>query len=338
MSESNESPQNIAHRIKSVHAKLRQECYGTNLAQSREIWACHKRDESLLSNYASDMLTLATQHWPQEPRAKNVSRNTWIHAQIQDYFHGEKAKKVWDRIRKKASLSPLSPNDPDLRSLTAPKVLDVGSCYNPLSRLAPDWRICAIDLAPAPNSGVIACDFLTVDLIQGHTLDKADLTALPLAYFDAVVFSLLLEYLPTPQLRYEACQRAYDVLRPGGILVIVTPDSSHQAKNFSLMRSWRIALCGLGFTRMTYEKLPHLTGLTYLKLGSSEFQALCRDEAQKEAQKLDLDYELINPETDLMYIPQDRTISANEGEDKAPDEPRNDDELVTLFSVLPAQL
>ncbi|XP_059080879.1 S-adenosylmethionine sensor upstream of mTORC1-like [Tigriopus californicus] len=333
------SPQSIASRIKSVHAKLRQDCHGSNQEQAREIWACHTRDQSLLSHYASDMYTLATEYWPQEDA--QVSRNTWIHAQVQQYFQGGLEQKVWQRIRKKVPSTASDPPDPVLGPLKGPQVLDVGSCYNPLSLLAPDWSICAIDLAPTPQTGVYTCDFLAVDLVpslkgEGLQLDKAQVTALPLDYFEVVVFSLLLEYLPTPLLRYEACQRAYDVLRPGGILVIVTPDSSHQAKNFSLIRSWRIALCGLGFTRVTYEKLPHLTGLTFLKLGSPDFQSLCQDEARREAQKLALDLEAIHPKLDLMVIPQDRTILSMQNEDNEVQvETRNEDELAALFSHLP---
>ena len=53
-------------------------------------------------------------------------------------------------------------------------------------------------------------------------------TGLPKGRYDVVIFCLLLEYLPTPGMRYEAVRRAADLLADYGLLVIVTPDSSHQ--------------------------------------------------------------------------------------------------------------
>ena len=56
-------------------------------------------------------------------------------------------------------------------------------------------------------------------------------TGLPRDHFDVVVFCFLLEYLPTPAMRYDAVKKAAAVLADYGLLVIVTPDSSHQVDN-----------------------------------------------------------------------------------------------------------
>jgi len=54
------------------------------------------------------------------------------------------------------------------------------------------------------------------------------ITTLPREYYHVVVFSLLLTYVPCPHKRWELCKRAFKVLRTDGLLLIVTPDSSHQ--------------------------------------------------------------------------------------------------------------
>merc|ERR1712039_461162 len=75
--------------------------------------------------------------------------------------------------------------------------------------------------------------------------------------FDVVIFCLLLSYLPTPSLRYDCCKRARQLLRPDGLLVIITPDSNHLAKGAARMKAWRQAIEALGFQRWRYEKLKH---------------------------------------------------------------------------------
>ena len=120
------------------------------------------------------------------------------------------------------------------------RALDVGSCYNPFGNV--DFMdTSAIDLSPA-NPNVHKCDFLTVPLTDDDEIwfsrevresgSKIDtVTGLPKDRYDVVIFSLLLEYLPTPGLRYEAVRRAAELLTEYGLLVIVTPDSSHQVCN-----------------------------------------------------------------------------------------------------------
>jgi SAM-dependent methyltransferase len=81
--------------------------------------------------------------------------------------------------------------------------------------------------------------------------------------FDAVIFCLLLSYMPSPQLRYECCRRARTLLKPGGLLLIVTPDSNHVAKGAARMKRWRGAVEALGFRRWRYEKLKHAHAMAF---------------------------------------------------------------------------
>ena len=67
--------------------------------------------------------------------------------------------------------------------------------------------------------------------------------------FEVVVFCLLLEYLPLPKMRHAICRKAAEVMTDWGILLIVTPDSSHQGKNELQMKCWRLALLKMGLVR-----------------------------------------------------------------------------------------
>jgi hypothetical protein len=114
---------------------------------------------------------------------------------------------------------------------------------------------------------------------------------LPRESFHVVVFSLLLEYFPAPYQRWISCQRAHELLMYNGILVIVTPDSSHQNRNASQMKSWKIAIESLGFKRWRYIKQEHIHCMVFRKIELTD----------KDKQESFL--KGITP--DMIYIPQD---------------------------------
>ncbi len=145
-----------------------------------------------------------------------------------------------------------------------------------------------------------------MDRDAGLELRDGRVTSLPGHHYDAVLFSLLLEYLPVPEMRLRACAQATKVLKSGGLLVIVTPDSSHQGKNQEQLRRWRAALASLGMARAYYDKLEHLHCMAYTKMdfppGLHEY---CKGEHARYLRS-----KLADPEEkleSLMTIPQDRT-------------------------------
>ena len=70
-------------------------------------------------------------------------------------------------------------------------------------------------------------------------------------YYDVVVFSLLLSYLPCTVQRMTCCMNAHRVLQPHGLLLVVSPDSSHQNRHAALMKDWRHCVESVGFHRYT---------------------------------------------------------------------------------------
>ena len=110
---------------------------------------------------------------------------------------------------------------------------------------------------------------------------------LPSGIFHIIVFSLLLSYFPSAVQRWECCRKAHRLLCTNGILLIVTPDSSHQNKNSAMIKSWKTGIESLGFVRWKYLKHTHLHCMAFRKV------APCHS------------YNHGNGSAEMMYIPQD---------------------------------
>ncbi|XP_039285854.1 S-adenosylmethionine sensor upstream of mTORC1 isoform X2 [Nilaparvata lugens] len=268
----------LANTIKETHVKLRK------AARERggdEAWQMHVKDEDTLKEYASAMHKLATEHW--DKNDKNVSRIQWVVQFCSEYFknggqlRAEQREENLHRVFKKIDLSEESFEqdlyrennncDKELESGDKLCLLDVGSCYNPFKNFDIFDHVIAVDLVPATED-VMQCDFLNLDIdfdSSSITTTESPCKKLPASYFNVVVFSLLLEYLPCKKQRWTCCVKACKLLKPNGLLIIITPDSKHASANSKLMKSWRLALAGLGFILVKSEKHQHLNCLAYRK-------------------------------------------------------------------------
>lgn len=207
------------------------------------------------------------------------------------------------------------------------KLLDVGSCYNPFGNVE-FFEVTAVDLAPSSEE-VLQCDFLSMKIGQENIYsdNKDEVLQLEICSFDTVVFCLLLEYLPSPEQRYSCCEKAYNLLKNGGLLLIVTPDSKHVGANAKFMKSWRHVLANLGFMRIKYEKVPHAHCLVFRKCFYKEVAT--RWASMKKSSK---DDELFQSENKI-FIPQDFTTVIEE--DKVASVPDDEDTTFNLYNELP---
>lgn len=260
-----EEHQELVSVIRGVHEKLRLD-YQTN-GDGDRVWRDHCEDVETRSKYAASMLQLATTIWPYRDRIE------WCHHTMREYFFGGGLERSLQRHYRKMSLqcpeSILKQSREDL-GLKEEQVhlLDVGSCYNPFSAYT-DIDAIAIDLTPATED-VIECDFLKLkvmprgaDNLAGSL--KTPLEALPESSFHVVVFCLVLEYLPSCTQRWSFCRKAASLLKPNGLLFVVTPDSKHQQRNAAMIASWRKALEHIGLLRVRYEKRQHLHCMAFRK-------------------------------------------------------------------------
>lgn len=287
------------------------------------------------------MQKLATTYWA-DNNLKNGTycRMEWIKTQCKEYFVNGGKEKYDKREQDIHTKMVLKKSDDENCTFESDKIrtedrlnkqrisiLDVGSCYNPLS-VDDAFEVTAIDLIPA--MGVFRCDFLNVAIGREKILsrDACEIHQLPVNSFHAVIFSLLLEYLPCPKQRYICCRNAYDVLKIGGILIIVSPDSKHVGANAKLMKSWRYTLSRLGFMRIKYEKLRHIHCLAFRKCA-------CKNVATRwcELQHFSEDDKKYISETKI-FIPQDFQAACVEGKQEKLDE-YNETDLASIFSELP---
>ncbi|GLH03387.1 S-adenosylmethionine sensor upstream of mTORC1 [Gryllus bimaculatus] len=131
---------------------------------------------------------------------------------------------------------------------------------------------------------------------------------------------------------------AYHILKPEGLLFIISPDSKHASANASLMRQWRICLAYLGFTRVVYEKLPHIHCMAFRK----NCHVVASQQWARRAMSQKNEYflmENIDNVHELLKIPQDDTeyLIAEVVEQPIRSDEDNS-ELVDMFEELPQDL
>ena len=140
---------------------------------------------------------------------------------------------------------------------------------------------------------------------------------LPSELFHVVVFSLLLSYFPSAVQRWKCCCKAHKLLRLNGLLLIITPDSSHQNKNAAMMKSWKTGIESLGFVRWKYEKQTHLHCMAFRKV------APCHSCNRN------------NGDAEMMYIPQDFQEEEDGGSYASWQGEEDESVIMECFSELP---
>ena len=171
-------------------------------------------------------------------------------------IYARSAPVVGDKAWSKATVRWITEQlHPDVR------LLDVGSSYGPWST----WPNCvSLDLAPAaPN--VYKADFLALRIENGlasscYVSPEGELQSLCGSFFDSVVLSLVLSFLPTPQLRRQMLERARRCLRPMGSLFVIEKTSLVPRKGGGAREIFQEALEAAGFRCLQYTALGTLSG------------------------------------------------------------------------------
>ncbi|EHA99601.1 hypothetical protein GW7_16147, partial [Heterocephalus glaber] len=262
-----------------------------------KIWREHCEDEETLCEYAVAMKNLADNHWAKT--CEGEGRIEWCCSVCREYFQNGGKRKALEKDEKRAiltnkttaalnthessklegHLTNLNFTNPEfiaelLQASGKIRLLDVGSCFNPFLKFE-EFLTVGIDIVPAVES-VYKCDFLNLQLQQPLQLAqdaidaflkqlKNPIDSLPGELFHVVVFSLLLSYFPSPYQRWICCKKAHELLMLNGLLLIITPDSSHQNRHAMMMKSWKIAIESLGFKRFKYSKFSHMHLMAFRK-------------------------------------------------------------------------
>jgi len=248
------------------------------------------------------MFTLATEIWhPKNSETRNESskikiecRIAWVVDKTRSYFH--------DKL------------EMSRQGLSKLRLLDVGSCYNPFKNHQDGdiFEVVALDLCPASGfeDEIYRCDFLDLKVSSESAQNEASLSqvlqhssvnpvygckeieSLPGSSFDVVVFSFFLEYLPDPKQRMKSCEKAWQLLKPGGLLFILRPDSNRVTPwgNIVYIKKLTLGLNLLGFRRKFYEKLTHLWCIGCVKMTEEEtLQYKSSPKFMKDSSKVDYD-------------------------------------------------
>lgn len=203
-------------------------------------WNNTVQNEKALIEYS-----LAAQEMGQRPWV--TESNRWMVRTIHNFFHGGGARRHFCKDILKHTQCPSSDMGVRewIRSLAPPnglssseklRVLDVGSCYNPLVGLSQeegvDMIVTALDLCPAENhvDSVFQCDFLALNIgppfslpiVSSVTDDdessqlkkptRRQLIQLPAEGYNVVCMSLVMSYLPSDRDRRRMIIKARDLL------------------------------------------------------------------------------------------------------------------------------
>lgn len=336
--------QALASVIRGWHVNLRKQVRSGN-KDDDELWEDCTSNAEELKRYSEAMHRLATTYWEKN---NSQTRIDWCYSICKEYFFGgglQKATEKVNRLHLRQGVELCNGCQLSLLPCEKLLLLDVGSCYNPFSKYE-DMVTVAVDLCPATRD-VLKCDFLKLAVNEERipnmqhyleTLSVPSLHSLPREAFHVVVFSMLLEYMPTPRQRWTCCMKAADLLLPGGLLLVVTPDSKHQSHNVAMIKSWCRALSHLNLRRIKYSKEPHLHCLAFRKdacgccarkdLGRGDRSVRCPDLCACNTESL----------SKMMYIPQDFHDYEKEASVRFIPRPDADDGIVReAFGELPFQ-
>lgn len=258
----NQDHQLLSRFIKDVHTSLRKTSHELG---AERAWHEHCKNQSMLEKYADYMQKLATTHWENNcanDTSEASSRIEWAVHYCNNYFINKEYENYRDK--EQAIACKIELNLESTETFSEPlKLIDVGSCYNPF-RKYDNFNVTAIDLCPANNS-VLQCDFLCIPVGNETIIKGPKVVQLQQDSYDIVIFCFLLEYIPSSDLRISACEKALSILRPGGLLIINTPDSKHVGANSKIMKCWRYTLAQIGFNRIKYEKFKHMHCMAFRK-------------------------------------------------------------------------
>jgi len=207
--------------------------------------------------------------------------NEWLLEYSENYFlRGENFKCF---LKKKRKYTSIQSNDVThyseeeggglIQPYTPPdliRLLDVGSCYNPLQTFKRSelFSITALDIFPMHPS-VYKCNFLDLEVTSqrssenGTSLSSAnnELKSLTANTYNVITMSLVLSYLPSPELRRDMVLKAKSLLLndknelESGILLIVEKESifSKVKNDKASLQNWRKAMQSYGFENIYYK-------------------------------------------------------------------------------------
>ena len=175
-----------------------------------------------------------------------------LYGQVEDPLYEDEA-----RGRSKNFLKILSRLEKFCRSKGT--LFDVGAATGILIRLADDRGWEADGIEPSVWAVKYAQEKYGLNIKEG-AFEEA---SLPANYYDVVTMVDIVEHMSNP---LEALKKAFEILKPGGILCLVTPDIKSLVARIAGSKWWHFRPGHLGyFSAKSLTKLLDLTGFAVLK-------------------------------------------------------------------------
>lgn len=231
----------------------------------KRSWEETVTEEENLREYAEAATAMGNKTWV-------AKGNQWMLNMCRDFFKGGYALRKYRRsLHRRGQLAERDDlsDERDVLEGKEVRLLDVGSCYNPFLS-SPGFQVTAVDLCPMSPS-VLACDFLELQVGEKHSppimAENQRLVQLPAESFDAVTISLVLSYLPTPELRAKMVSKARSLLAPpsvsrphvSGLLLVAEKESAFAPDKGmhpnAIVAEFKANVIAAGFELITHQTL-----------------------------------------------------------------------------------
>ena len=230
----------------------------------KSSWEETVAEEANLREYAEAATAMGNKTWV-------AKGNQWMLNMCRDFFKGGYALRKYRRSlhRRGQSVDQDFKDDLDQLEGRDVRLLDVGSCYNPFLG-TPGFQVTALDLCPMSPT-VLICDFLELHVGDKDSspvfADNQRLAELPAESFDAVTISLVLSYLPTPELRAKMISKARSLLVPSsmkrphvsGLLLIAEKESAFAPEKGmhpnAIAAQFKANVNAAGFELLTHQNI-----------------------------------------------------------------------------------
>lgn len=147
--------------------------------------------------------------------------------------------------------------------------------------------VVSLDLAPYEGSSVLQCDWLSVPILECDdehpemivtssssvspdcdglsSLPPPAVTRIAASSFDVIIFSLVLSYLPSTEMRFEAIAQAHKALREYGLLIVIST-RTQGPRSAKWIDDWIGAIESIGFERIHKTIQCKLIGMSFQKV------------------------------------------------------------------------
>jgi 2-polyprenyl-3-methyl-5-hydroxy-6-metoxy-1,4-benzoquinol methylase len=151
------------------------------------------------------------------------------------------------------------------QSFDSGRLLDVGCATGEMLAVANDWGFDVYGVEISPKGKELCTERFGANKILGKPLERDDF---PADFFSVVTLCDVIEHIPDP---VDFLATVYHILEPGGVLIVITPDTA----------SWTHFVMGRRWPHYKTEHLHYFNRANLAKLCADHFAVLTAERAYK---------------------------------------------------------